>query len=400
MKLSIIDSISELQKQIQSISDVDTLLDIVNQQIPKYLDAEYCCISLYDNMTQEIYYCKGCEKLKKHKATFLRTKKGTGIIGQVAQNLKPIRIADAQNDPRFAKEIDAQGNLIARSLLAVPMISRTNLIGVLVVINKKRKQVFSENHEKMLSVFAGLTATCIDNIRLSEENMSQNQLTDLGQSIASSAHSLKNILNNMDGGSYIVERGVAAKNMGHVNKGWEILRRNSQRMRDMVLDMLMFSHPRKPEYIPSDINKICRDLYELVKENARERNVEINLELDEHLDLVCIDPKGIYRCILNLVSNAVDACAKKGGLVIISTHFLKNKDLEIKITDNGPGISKHNINHIFDVFYTTKGSHGTGLGLSVTKKIIAEHNGAIEVNSKLKKGTTFTITIPKHHECE
>ena len=84
----------------------------------------------------------------------------------------------------------------------------------------------------------------------------------------------------------------------------------------------------------------------------------------------------------------------------MTTHSMENEDLQIRIGDNGPGISKHNINHIFDVFYTTKGSLGTGLGLPVTQKIIAEHKGHIDVKSKLGSGTTFIITIPKSFECE
>ena len=399
MKSPTIDNLSRIYNQIHSASDLDSLLEVVSKQVPKSLDAEYCCIGLYDKITQELYYYKGCEKRQNRDTIFIRAKKGTGIIGWVADNRIAVRIKDAPADPRFVKEVDEQGGIIARSMLAVPIISRNNLIGVLVAINQKNQEAFSENHQKLLYIFAGLTAIHVDNIRLSEENLSHTHLSDLGQSIASSAHGLKNILNNMDGGTYIVERGVANKNMDGVNKGWDILKRNSQRMRDIVLDMLLFSRPRKPEYKPSDINKICQDLFDLVKENANSRNVKVELILDEQLQLVCIDPKGIYRCILNLVSNAVDACSKSGGKVKISTRCLENRELQIRISDNGPGISEQNIKHIFDVFYTTKGSLGTGLGLPVTQKIISEHKGTIEVDSQLKVGTTFIITIPWNQEC-
>lgn len=399
LKSENIENLSRIYNCIHSAMDIDSLLSVVNEQVPESLDAEYCCIGLYDNITQEIYYYKGCLAKRNQDVTFLRAKKGTGIIGWVADNRIGVRIKDAHTDPRFVKEVDEQGGIVIRSVLAVPMISRNNLIGVLVAINQKLDDYFSEDHQKLLNVFAGLTATHVDNIRLAEENINQTHLTDLGHSIASSAHSLKNILNNMDGGAYIVERGVATKNMENVNKGWDILKRNSQRIRDIVLDMLLFSRPRKPEYNPTDVNKICHDLFDLLNENAKSRKVNIELDLDKQLHHVCIDPKGIYRCILNLVSNAIDACSKSGGIVKISTRYLDNTDLEIKVSDNGAGISKENIKHIFDVFYTTKGSLGTGLGLPVTQKIIAEHRGKIDVTSKLRHGTTFTMTIPKNHEC-
>ena len=399
LKSETIEDLSKIYNRIHSAMDVDSLLDVVNEQVPKSLNAEYCCICLYDTITQEIYYYKGFIEKQNTDITFLRAKKGTGIIGWVAENRIGVRIENAHADPRFVKEVDEHSGIIARSMLAVPMLSRNNLIGVLVAINQINQEYFSEEHQKLLNVFAGLTASHVDNIRLSEENLSQTHLTDLGQSIASSAHSLKNILNNLDGGSYIVEQGVAHKNMDNVNKGWDILKRNSQRIRDIVLDMLLFSRPRKPEYNPTDVNKICQDLFELLNENADSRNVKIELDLDKHIGRVCIDPKGIYRCILNLVSNAIDACNKSGGVVKISTRCLTNEGLELKVSDNGSGIRKENIKHIFEVFYTTKGSLGTGLGLPVTQKIIAEHRGKIEVSSKIRVGTTFTITIPKNHEC-
>jgi signal transduction histidine kinase len=400
MKSTTVDILSRIHTKIHSAFDLDSLLSVVSKQVPASLDAEYCCIGLYDKITQELYYYKGYEKDQNHDTTFLRSKKGTGIIGWVANNRIAVRIKDAHSDPRFVKEVDEQGGITARSMIAAPMISRNNLIGVLVAINQKEDGSFTEDHQKLLNIFAGITAIYVDNIRLSEENLSRTHLTDLGQSIADSAHGLKNILNNMDGGTYIVERGVSTKNMDNVNKGWDILKRNSQRMRDIVLDMLLFSRPRKPEFKLSDINKICQDLYDLVKDNASSRNVRIELVLDEQLQLVCIDPKGIYRCILNLVSNAIDACTKSGGKVKISTRCMENREFQIRISDNGPGMSKENIKHIFEVFYTTKGSFGTGLGLPVTQKIVAEHKGTIDVDSKLKVGTTFIVTIPWNQECD
>ena len=101
--------------------------------------------------------------------------------------------------------------------------------------------------------------------------------------------------------------------------------------------------------------------------------------------------------MLNLISNAVHACAQKGSGRVNVTTKLKERDiLEIIISDNGVGISEDNLPLIFDVFFTTKGSGGTGLGLPVTKKIIDEHNGTIEVKSTINIGTKFIITLPNY----
>ncbi|MCK7527226.1 MAG: HAMP domain-containing histidine kinase [Ignavibacteriales bacterium] len=202
----------------------------------------------------------------------------------------------------------------------------------------------------------------------------------------------------MDGGAFIVEKGAASKNLKEVQKGWDIIKRNSNRLRELVLEILLYSRPKKPEYKPSDINQICIDIEELLSKNAKENNVEIKLFLDRSIKDFYFDPKGIHRCLLNLISNAVYACIQKGsGRVNVTTTLRESSVLEIMISDNGIGISKENLEHVFDIFFTTKGTSGTGLGLAVTKKIIEEHNGTIAVSSTLNIGTRFIITLPNRN---
>ena len=95
--------------------------------------------------------------------------------------------------------------------------------------------------------------------------------------------------------------------------------------------------------------------------------------------------------------NAMDACGKDGGKVRVSTGCSEKPDhYFIKVEDNGGGIPMEQQDLLFEVFFSTKGSRGTGLGLAVTKKIIEEHKGFIEVKSELGLGTSFTITLPKN----
>ena len=119
------------------------------------------------------------------------------------------------------------------------------------------------------------------------------------------------------------------------------------------------------------------------------------LDLQPDLGQVTLDPKGIYRCILNLVSNAIDACDKTQGLVTITSAVDEtDKRLRISVADNGCGISEEDLENVFKVFFSTKGSKGTGLGLGVTQKIIAEHGGDIKAESELEVGTRFIMGLP------
>ena len=384
---------------VQQNKTVDEVLEYATRCALEITQAAAVILALYDNITNELY-CRICNnELKDVSNEFFRFETGQGLIGWVAENRKSINIKDAKLDSRFNAVIDEKCIKGINAVLSQPMIFTGKLVGILQVMNKKSSVRFSIKDESQLSILATLLAAIIENHRLSEENLNQSLLSDIGQNIASSAHGIKNILNNIDGGTYIVERGVNVHNMEMVDKGWDIMKRNSYRLRELVLDMLLFSRPTKPAYVLSDINKICCDIFELIREKAERGKVNIILDLDPSIGEVCIDPKGIYRSILNLVSNAINAFdEKESGYVKIQTKNVNNDEFKIIVSDNGSGISKENLAHIFDVFFTTKGSKGTGLGLPVTRKIINEHDGTIEVSSVLSEGTIFTISIPKHKE--
>jgi signal transduction histidine kinase len=297
-------------------------------------------------------------------------------------------------DNLFAVNID-DFKFHALAILSIPLLIGGKLKGFFSAFDEIDFISLTKEKKAKLEILSSILALLLDNQQLLEENESKDRLSVLGQSIISSAHGLKNILNNIDGGVFIVEKGAQKKNMEEVSKGWEIVRRNSNRVRDLVLDILLFSRPKKPEYKYSSINDICKDIKELLEESAKKSNVEIINSLDSDIGEVIIDPKGIYRCILNLASNAIHACEEKGrGRVTIRTKLKSISQIEISVSDTGTGISKENLNHIFNTFFTTKGSKGTGLGLSVTEKIVKEHGGTIEVKTMQNIGTTFTIKLP------
>lgn len=394
----------EIFKLSEKTKHLDNFLEEFLCLVRKALNSEYCQADIYDKETKEIFNHFSCgigNRITKniYEEYFglglikdLFGKKDTSKIANLTRKLIPVNTNQTFNDKLGIK---------INSLLAASLYSRGKLLGLLVAINKKNSTKFSKHDEKLLSVFASQAALMVDNSRLREENLTKERFSHLGQRIIDSAHGLKNILNNMDGGAFIVEHGALAKNMKEVNKGWEILKRNSNRLRELVLDILFFSRPKKPEYKLTDINKICLDIKELIEQSAKENNVRINLNLSPNIGLFCMDPKGIYRCILNLVSNAIYACQEKGGGEIsIETSGDREKKLKIAVADTGTGISKENLEHIFDVFFSTKGSKGTGLGLAVTKQIISEHLGTINVDSEIGKGSKFTITLPKNTSSE
>ena len=398
-----------IAKFMASMTDMDKLLGVIINEASIVTNAESCSLALYDEPTDELYFyiARGTESNREveQKLECFRMKMGEGVVGWCAANMETANIRNAIEDPRFCKAADEETGFVTRSILAVPMKTRDKLIGVVEAVNKQINEGFSEHNEfqsdgftdhdeKVLSVLATQASLIIENARLYQESIEQARLSALGQGIAGAAHCIKNILNSIDGGGYIIELGIQKENIENIDKGWDILKRNTLFMKELVLDMLTCSRPRKPEYEPSDINTICSDIANLVGHDALEKNVDVQTELQSDIGIVILDPKSIYRCVLNLVTNAIDACDKPKGIVKINTNIKEDNMLEITVSDNGCGISEENIEKIFKVFYSTKGNKGTGLGLGVTEKIIAEHGGNIKVESKIGEGTSFIISIP------
>jgi two-component system, NtrC family, sensor kinase len=107
----------------------------------------------------------------------------------------------------------------------------------------------------------------------------------------------------------------------------------------------------------------------------------------------------MHQVLMNLLSNALDAVEPDQGVIrVIVDHDPNARVLEVEVIDNGHGIPPTMMNHMFELFHSTKGNRGTGLGLAVTKKIVDEHEGAISVTSKEGQGTTFTVRLPAYHE--
>ncbi|MFC1535099.1 response regulator [Thermodesulfobacteriota bacterium] len=226
------------------------------------------------------------------------------------------------------------------------------------------------------------------------------RLATVGQTVAGLAHAIKNIAGGLSGGAFVLEKGIELDNKKYLSQGWEMIRRNIDRIKDMVLDLLNFAKEREPDYHICDPNTPLREVYELMLPRADEYGVMLEIDVDEDLQQVNLDPDEIHRCILNLVTNAIDACSEvelphdKGRVVMKSK---KNKDyaVEYRIIDNGCGMDEETRAKIFQRFFSTKGSRGTGLGLMIAKKVIDEHDGVIILHSEEKKGTRFIIRLPE-----
>ncbi len=169
----------------------------------------------------------------------------------------------------------------------------------------------------------------------------------------------------------------------------------AERCRNIVQGLLDFSRQSKSERRPANLNQIIESTLILLKEQALFQNIRIDLQFAS-LPPVLVDRFQIQQVILNIVLNAAEAM-KGHGHIIIKTSTAHEDRVTMSITDDGPGMSAITKERIFDPFYTTKPvGEGTGLGMAIAYGIIQKHQGDIKIKSELKRGSTFTIFLPRH----
>ena len=214
----------------------------------------------------------------------------------------------------------------------------------------------------------------------------QKQLILLGETVAGMAHSIKNIMMGLEGGIYVVNKGIESKNQKEVVEGWEMVLLNFDKISHIVRDILFCSKPRVPDFQVAKPNELVQQIHDLFKDAARSYNIELKLDLDEEVDQATLDPMGFHTVLSNLVSNALDACKldvwKDSHLVEIRSRRSPDGSTIIEVADNGVGIDKELKKHVFEDFFSSKGDKGTGLGLMVTQKIMREHGGNITFRSR------------------
>jgi signal transduction histidine kinase len=231
----------------------------------------------------------------------------------------------------------------------------------------------------------------------------ERQLALTGRAVAGTAHRVKNILMGLDGGMFIVNDGLEEDNRAAIEEGWEMVERNVQRVTAVVKDLLFCAKERIPEFqldvCPQDIVLEVRDLF---ADRMAEENIEIRTELSEPPHRGTYDPDGIHNLLCNLVANAIDACRfdpcpDKPGHTVVVRCFLNGEGATVfEVQDDGAGIPENLSHKVFQEFFSSKGTEGTGIGLLVVQKVAEEHGGNVTFESKPGHGTVFTVTLPQN----
>ena len=236
-------------------------------------------------------------------------------------------------------------------------------------------------------------------VRMQHELLQAERLAATGQTVAGLAHAIKNILGGLKGGRFMVNKGFELKEMKYLKDGWDMVERNIEKIAVLTKDLLNFCRDREPEREPVNPNDLIRDVYDLYYAYSKQEGVRLTLDLDEKMRKIDLDPKGIQEVLNNLVGNAIDACTLEENAieepeVIIKSSLLSDEKVLLEVKDNGMGMDQEVLKKLFTIFFSTKGSRGTGLGLLLSRKIVQEHGGEIQIHSEPMRGSVFQVVLP------
>jgi len=276
-------------------------------------------------------------------------------------------------DRAFA--VDSKGASRIVSVSVTPLVRERSVQGTLVhvedVTDKKREEARLRRAESLAS------------------------LTTLAAGVA---HEIKNPLGAVGIHLQLARKALAAEAKGHgceidgkVTRHLDVVEEELDRLNRIVLDFLFAVRPMDVAPEEDDLDKVVREAAELVRPEAEGAGVRLELSLSLSLPRVRIDRRYVRQAILNLAKNAI-AATPEGGVLRFAT-ARTDEAVALEISDTGAGIAEENLGKIFEPYYTTK-SDGTGLGLTITYKIMKEHGGDIQVRSRPGQGTTFTLVFP------
>jgi signal transduction histidine kinase len=252
---------------------------------------------------------------------------------------------------------------------------------------KEQLRQYTENLEKLV---AEKTRKLLDAERLAA----------VGKTVAGISHSIKNIAGGLTGGAFVVEKGFELDDPRYLRQGWHMVRGNVEKIARLSLDLLNFTRSAEITLRQCDPNDPVREVVELMRPRAEEEGVALNIHLDPNLKPVFCDPDAIHLALLNLVTNALDACGEASGggpTVSLTTSGLPHWAVEYRVCDTGCGMDAATREKLFQAFFTTKGNQGTGIGLMLTQNVIEKHGGTITVRSKKGTGSEFIIRLPRRH---
>ena len=244
---------------------------------------------------------------------------------------------------------------------------------------------------KLVQYTERLEALVLEKIQL------QDRLSSLGLMIGSISHAIKGLLTHLDAGLYLLESDLSKQVPEKSREGLDIVKSTTDHIKRLMLDILFYAKERQAQPKVVDIALFAEDIADTIEPKAAGKDIRLVRDFNEAPATFTLDPDLMRTALINILENAVDACAADPSKVSHKIRFRivrEESGLEMEIKDTGIGMDGKTREKIFDLFFSSKGSNGTGFGLFITRNIVAQHGGTINVVSAKKRGSIFIIRVP------
>jgi signal transduction histidine kinase/putative methionine-R-sulfoxide reductase with GAF domain len=330
------------------------------------------------------------------------------LVVRAVRDKQVAQVSDAENDGRVGAEF--RSIIGCNSFVVVPLVAKDESVGAIVVDNLYSGRPITPDQIELLTIYANHVGLAIENaeaydalhkqigklqeayreLRETQGKLVQSEkLAAVGEVAAHVAHEIRNPLVTIGGFARNIERQLDVEHP--CTRSIKIVIEEVTRLEKILANVMDFSKPSAPWKRPTKINQVIRNTSVLLSEELKAYNVAVEEQLDPGLPLVMVDAEQLKQALLNILKNAAQSMSAGGGVTVQTR--LEDGMVWIDVSDTGKGIPEDMLPNLFDPFFTTR-PDGTGLGLAVTKKIIVDHGGDIDVRSKLGVGTTFTISLP------
>lgn len=327
------------------------------------------------------------------------------VFNDSAEQLFEVKAQEIIGEAHYTRFFPrAQVKLIQKALYDNPQSggALTRVVVVKTSSGKRLPVMLSARALYIKGVFSGVVMF-LQNLRESKHLKAQlirkTRLAAAGQTAAGLAHCLKNLLHGLGSATYLVDQGLSDQDLELTGEGWRMVKKNLDQMSALTQDLLSYARDRRPQYQPFNLNQLLHECAHLVAGRAREAGLEIEVKTDPACERVKLDPQGVRRVVLNLLTNSLDALAEtppQAGPPRIE--LADGRDgygqVLVSVTDNGPGLTPEASKRLFSGLFTSKGSKGTGLGLLVSQKIVEEHGGTLDFANLKEGGVRFTLAVP------
>jgi len=386
-----IETLKNLSNDLTTIFDLDKLLRTLLTRLMDTMHIERGYVMVYDSEKDSyiVRFSKGMEHEKINKINFNKKDK---LLHHLEKNKTILIIDDKENNFEELKSHKVN--------ICIPLMIYDKLVGILNLGNKLSEDIYTSEDLRLLTTIANQAAIAIENAQLSmnmrviEKNlMHSDKLAALGTLASSVTHEIKNPLASVKIFCQLVS--LKYEDSKFRDKFNNIVPNEIERIENIVDQLLNFAKSSTLEYNKLNVNSIIDNLLDLIQYEAYKYNINISKQFEVDIPLIMADQEQLKQVFMNIILNAIQAMPNGGNLDIwTDSNVIKGTEyVSIIVKDTGVGISEEFMGKVFEPFNTTK-PNGTGLGLTIVHRIIKDHNGKIEINSELNKGTTVTVYIP------